>query len=483
MRILMVTPELAPVVKVGGLADVVGALAKALKALGHDVRIILPRYRGLRWCEDMVPNLRPLVVHLGRHDAYARLWEGTLPGSEVPLYLVEHNDYFDSTDVYAGPTGNEAESSGYRFSFFARAALDACTHLDWVPDIFHCHDWPTGLLPVYLNTTEAGTALGKASSVLTLHNMQHQGWFHKSVLDYAGLPASTFRPDCLESFGELNFLKGGLYNANKLTTVSPTYAAEIQGPAGGCGLHNLLRFRAGDLIGILNGIDPSEWDPAKDPLLKRNFSADDLSGKAECKQALQNVLGLEVLPDCPVFGVVSRLVDQKGLDLLAECAPRVLRDMRVQIALIGSGDPVLERAFTDLAKAFPGRVGTHIGFDNTLAHGIIGGADFLLMPSRFEPCGLSQIYAMLYGTPPVARATGGLIDTICNYREGSAEGTGFLFSEATPRALYDTIGWACSTYYDRPEGLAAIQQAGMRSDFTWDRSAEAYAKVYRWAMK
>ncbi len=477
----MVAPELAPLIKVGGLADVVGALSKALAAKGHDVRILIPRYAALRHSEDEHPLPEPLVVHLGGHQAYARVWEMALPGSEATCYLLEHNAFFDRASVYLGPSGDEKDN-GFRFTFLSRAAVDLCYHLDWMPDLVHCHDWTTGLVPVYLNTHERNAPLGRAASVMTLHNMQHQGWFPHSLLDYSGLPESTYRPDGLESTGELNMLKGGIYHATKITTVSPTYAREIQQPAGGCGLHQLLRYRAADLIGVTNGVDTSEWDPATDVLLPKNYSAKKMAGKAVCKAALQEAFGLEVDSSIPVFTVVSRLVDQKGLDLLAAIGDRLMAAMQIQVAVLGTGDPVLEHLFRSLAERHPGRFAAHIGFDNKLAHLSPAGADFLVMPSRFEPCGLSQLYAMIYGAPPIVRATGGLIDTVDPYVEGTGQGTGFLFDDATPAALFDTIGWACATYYDRPQEFAQLQQNGMRRNYAWDESAARYEQIYQWAI-
>lgn len=480
MKILMVAPEVAPYVKVGGLADVVGALSKALDFRGHDVRIVLPKYTSLRNIDGATADDRPLIVHLGGHEAYGRIWNCELPGSSVKAYLIEHNHYFGGPDVYVGPSGDERDN-GPRFTFLSRAAIDLCSHLNWFPDVVHCHDWPTGLTPVYLNTTEADKPMGKAASVMTLHNMQHQGWFPRQLVDFAGLPMSVFRPDGLESMGEMNMLKGGIYHSTKITTVSPTYAREIQSHEGGCGLHSLLRFRAADLIGVINGVDESEWNPSTDTLLPQNYSIHDMSGKAVCKAALQKAYDLEVNPSIPLFTVVSRLVDQKGLDLLAAIGDRLMADMQIQVAVLGTGDPSLEASFRELAGRHPRRFAAYLGFDNKLAHLTAAGADFLLMPSRFEPCGLSQMYAMIYGTPPIVRATGGLIDSVRQYIQGTEVGTGFLFENTSVNAFYDTIGWACSTYYDRPGEFAMLRRNGMLEDFSWDVSAGVYENIYGWA--
>lgn len=480
-KTLMVAPEVAPLIKVGGLADVVGALSKALDARGHDVRIVMPKYAGMNYVEEAKPMRRPLIVHLGGHEAYARVWECQLKGSGVTCYLLEHNQLFDAPTVYLGPSGNEDDNAS-RFTFLSRAAIELCYYLDWIPDLLHCHDWPAGLVPVYLNTTEWNRPMGRVASLLTLHNVQHQGWFHRDLVNYAGLPQSVFRPDGLESMGQVNLLKGGINHATKITTVSPSYAKEIQLPDGGHGLHNLLSLRSADLIGVINGVDLDEWNPATDPFLPASYSADKLNGKRLCKDRLQTAYGLESAPDIPLFTVVSRLVDQKGLDLLAAISNRLMDEMSIQIAVLGTGDPALEAAFSGLREQYPGRFGAFIGFDNELAHLTAAGADFLIMPSRFEPCGLSQLYAMIYGTLPIVRATGGLIDTVQPYSEATGSGTGFCFKDATEGALFDTIGWACSTYYDRHSDYVRMQQEGMHGEFSWDVSAGIYEDICGWAM-
>lgn len=481
-RILMLAPEVAPFKKVGGLADVVGALAKSLAARGHDVRILMPRYSELRQFEGARALDRPLIVRLGGHEAYGRLWQHSLPGSEVPCYFIEHNQYFGGPSVYVGPSGNEKDN-GQRFTFLSRAAVDFCEQMEWIPDVIHCHDWACGLTPVYLNTTESLRPMRRVASVLTIHNLEYHGWFPRSLLRFSGLPDSVFRSDGLESTGELNMLKGGLYHATKITAVSPTYAHEIQTPDGGCGLNALLRFRSSDLIGVLNGVDLEEWNPQRDPHIPRSFSLQDRSGKAEAKAALQEAYGLKVNPEVPLFVVVSRLVNQKGLDLLAACSDRLMADMEIQIAVLGTGEPSLEQAFHALTARYPGSFGSYIGFNNELAHLTIAGGDCFLMPSRFEPCGLGQMYAMIYGTVPLVRATGGLIDTVEKYAEGWGTGTGFVFDFATEDALYYAIGWACATYYDRQDEFEQLRENGMRGNYSWDGSAGKYEAVYDWAVR
>ncbi|MGK0176858.1 MAG: starch synthase [Lentimonas sp.] len=478
----MVTPEVVPFVKVGGLADVVGALSKVLDACGHDVRLVVPKYAGMQHIENAKPLPEPLIVKLGGHDAYARVWECKLPGSKVICYLLEHDKYFDDPAVYGGGPSGDGHQDAYRFTFLSRAAVDLSAFLDWIPDLLHCHDWTTGLVPVYLNTTEFNEPIGRAATLLTLHNMGHQGRFHSDLLHFAGLPDSIFRPDGLESMGQVNLLKGGIYHATKLSTVSPTYAHEIQAPENGGGLDHVLRFRAADLMGILNGIDESEWNSVTDSLLPAQYSAKDLAGKSVCKVALQKSFGLEVDDTIPIFSVVARLFGQKGIDLLAAIADRLMTNMQIQIAVLGTGEAWLESVLSNLAERYPGRFAVHIGFNHKLSHLTAAGSDFLVMPSRYEPCGLSQMYAMKYGTLPIVRATGGLKDSVDQYVEGEASGTGFLFEQASPDALYYAIGWACSTYYDRRDEYKKIQQNAMLRDFSWEVSAKTYESLYKWAI-
>jgi starch synthase len=476
----MVSPEVAPFKKVGGLADVIGALAKSLTARGHDVRILMPCYTELAGFDGARPLDAPLIVRLGGHEAYGRVWQHTLPGTAVRVYLIEHNQYFGGPHVYTGPSGIDADN-GKRFAFLSRAAIDFCYQTDWIPDVIHCHDWPCGLIPVYLNTREAAHPMGRVATVFTIHNLEHHGWFQRNLLEFAGLPEFVFRSDGLESMGELNMLKGGLFHSTKITTVSPRYAAEVQTPEGGHGLHPVLHFRASDLIGVLNGVDTDEWDPRTDPALPEPFGPEDFDGKAVAKATLQGAYGLEVRPEVPLFTVVSRLVDQKGLDLLAIITDQLLAAMEIQIVVLGTGEPDLEARFHALTARHPGRFGSYIGFDNERAHLTIAGGDCFIMPSRFEPCGLGQMYAMIYGNVPVVRATGGLIDTVAQYDESRGTGTGFVFEHPTEDALYGTIGWACATYYDRPGAFRQLQLNGMRGNYTWDASAQKYEAVYTWA--
>ena len=481
MKILMIASECAPFSKVGGLADMVSSLSKQFAESGCEVKVFTPFYSSIKRTAKFKKNLAPLSVHMGLGiEEFAAVWSANLGKAEV--LLVEFNRFFDRAGIY-NYNGVSFDDNGGRFAFLCRSAMDWCLASGWYPDVVHCHDWPAGLIPVYLNTTLRNSPLGRSASIFTIHNLQHQGIFDRGVLEYAGISMREFRQDSCESMGMLNMLKGGLYNATKITTVSPTYAKEIRTSEYGCGLDGVLRFRAADLIGILNGIDVKEWNPASDKLIPANYDVSSPDGKAVCKAALQERMGLKNDPKIPVFGVVSRLYDQKGLDLLARIAQPLVDNMSIQIAVLGSGEPWLEGAFKSLTAANPGKIGSYIGYDNELSHLIEAGSDFFLMPSRFEPCGLNQMYSMRYGTLPVVRSTGGLADTVSQYVEGTGQGDGFLFDSATCDALYNTIGWACSTWYDRPSDIISLRRNAMNKDFSWEVSAKSYEQVYKWAIE
>lgn len=478
LKVLFVTPEVEPFVKVGGLADMVGALPKDIAALGHDARVMCPLYSTTKRVGEWKTREEPLGVDVGPEARWARTWETTLPGTAVPAYFIEHDWYFGRAEVYS-----ESSDNPFRFAFFCRAVLALCEQLDWIPDVIHAHDWTTGLLPVMLNTTLRDGPLGKIATVFTVHNLEHQGLAPRGLVEFSRLPMGEYRSDSLESHGNVNMMKGGLYHSSKITTVSPTYAQEIRTREGGFGLDSVLRFRSADVIGILNGIDAAAWDPATDKALPANFSAADLAGKAACKAALQERLGLNPDPHVAVYGVVARLAHQKGLDLLAESIGHIVERMHVQFAIVGSGDDRTEAMFRAAAARYPGKIGAFIGFDPKLARLVQAGSDLFVMPSRSEPCGLTQMYAMRYGTLPIVRATGGLVDTVVNYDEGSNRGTGFLFREANSAALYQAIGRACATYYDRREEFRAMQLRAMAQDFSWAASAPKYVECYRWAIE
>ncbi len=478
MKILFVAPEAAPLAKEGGLGDVVGALPPHLEALGHDVRLVLPQYRGLRTTQPPRRREEILFVHTGVGVQFAAVAETELPGSKVPVYLLEYQEYFDRAGIYHTREGAYPDNHR-RFGLLSRGALELCLVLGWIPDVVHVHDWTTALIPAYLNTILSGTPLGQTASVLTIHNLEHQGRFPVETFPDTGLPGWTLRPDGFGDVGAANWLKGGLYHADKLTTVSPTYAEEIKGPVGGCGLDGVLRFKAADLIGIVNGIDEAAWDPATDPHLPAPISADDLSGRTVAREALREEFGLDPDLSRPLFGVVSRLFAQKGMDLFLDIMDRFLGSTRAQFVLLGSGDSLEEERFAAEARARPREVGVYLGYNERLAHLIMGGADFLVMPSRFEPCGLSQQYAMRYGAIPVVRKTGGLADTVLPAEE--PHGTGFLFEPILSEALLEVLLRAVDLWETEPTRVAALQQNGMRRDASWGASARQYSQVYEWA--
>lgn len=480
----MISAEVAPYVKVGGLADVLGALPKALATLGHDVRVVCPLYpsvqtTGSGWLGHSVP----LEIKIGARNQFAKVWEHRSPsGTGVRHYFLEYNNFFARNGVYDGPWGPH-EDNPYRYTFLSRAGLDLCEWLSWIPDVVHCHDWSSALTPVFLNTSERTSPLGRIASVLTIHNLQHQGYAKPDLLEWARLPDWLNTPDNLESMGSLNMLKGGLYHSTKISTVSPSYAEEIKSSPGGCGLENLLRFRAGDLVGILNGIDTTVWNPSTDPLIPSPYNSDCLEAKDASRKELRERLKLHSDLSMPVFGVVSRLYEQKGLDLLVGAADDLLSHSRSQLVILGSGDNGIEEAYRHLHANHPDRIALWYGFDEGLAHLIYAGADFFVMPSRFEPCGLGQLYAMAYGTPPVVRATGGLKDTVTDFSQGIASATGFLFDHPDTDSLKQALWQAYFLFTQDHDAYRQLQINGMKRDFSWNLSALKYLDLYRWAIE
>ena len=471
-RVLHAAAEIFPLVKTGGLADVVGALPHALAAAGADVRLLLP---GLPPILDAVSRPRkvfeggPLfgaarvTLRLGRFKAGAK-------GPDVQAYVIDAPWlYARDGGPYQGPDGKPWDDNLQRFALLGWAAAHlAAGELDpaWRPDILHAHDWHAALACSYLRAHPGA----HARSVFTIHNLAFQGLFAQDDFGLLGLPRRFMQPDGLEFHGWLSFMKGGLVHADRLTTVSPTYAREITTPEFGCGVEGVLRTRAADLSGILNGVDYGHWDPATDAALPARFDAQDLGGKAVCKAALQREFGLDARTDAPLIGIVSRLSEQKGLDLALAALP-ALRAEGVQLAILGSGDAPLERAFADAAAAHPGQVGVHIGYDETLAHRVIAGADLILVPSRFEPCGLTQLYGMRYGTLPLVRRVGGLADTV-------DDASGFIFEAADASSLIEAARRAVLTLRE-PARWRAMQQTAMARDHSWSAAAARYLALYR----
>jgi starch synthase len=456
MRVLYVTPECAPMTKTGGLGDVSAALPEALRAEGIEVLTLLPGYREVLHEVGTAESVATVAV-LG--------FECRLLRADKFIVLACPALYERDGGPYQDATGHDWEDSALRFGVFARAAAllgGARSPLGWRPDTVHCHDWPAGLVPVYLREEPRA-----AASVMTIHNLAFQGNFDASLLSLLEIPRAAFTLDGVEFYGRISFLKGGIAYADALTTVSPTYAREIQTPELGCGLDGLLRHRREVLNGILNGIDTSVWDPARDPYIVQRYDAHTLHLKNKNKAALQSRMGLPVEPRTPLFGVVSRFTHQKGIDLVAAAAD-ALGALPAQLVALGTGSREIEAAMTRAAEREPQRIGVKIGFDEALAHAIEAGADLFLMPSRFEPCGLNQMYSQRYGTPPVARATGGLADTVEDGR------TGFLFSD-------DLVGAArrALEVYADPARWREMQRAGMARDFSWSTAARRYAALYR----
>ncbi len=484
MKILMLASEGVPFVKTGGLADVVGALPSALQARGHEVIVVLPKYNRIDARKFELQLFHsPMGVWMGDGEAWCAVYRAG-SGSEVPFYFVESQKYFARDGIYHDADYRDYADNPRRFAFFTRAALQFAKDIGFSPDIVHAHDWQTALATAYLKIWHWNDpVLGASTSYLTIHNIGYQGVYHAKDFDYTGLQQENFVSDKFEDHGRMNFLKGGIYYADGLNTVSPKYALETRDPEMAHGLAPYLNNKGADYIGILNGVDYTQWDPTTDMLIPQNYDSDNLSGKKGSKKALQARLGLDDDADIPLIGIVSRFALQKGLDLFAKVIENILNNMRVQFAILGSGDSALESYFGNLPAQFPGRVGAYIGYNNELAHWIEAGADFFLMPSRYEPCGLNQIYSLKYGTLPIVRATGGLEDTVQQYAEDTGTGTGFKFDEANGHAIYYAVGWAVSTYYDRKDHYLQMQKQAMKQHFSWEESAEAYENAYHRARK
>jgi len=480
MKILYLSSEVAPFSRTGGLAEVAQALPATLASLGETVTVVTPLYGSVR-DERVRPLRKRFSLRFPFGEESGELYAARLSKNHQVLFI-RHPGFFDRPGLYQPPEGADYPDNHRRFAFFSIAALSAAQLTGFVPEILHLNDWQTGLSAVALKGGYAKTELKNTKCVFTIHNLAYQGVFPMSAATELGLPTNTLTPDQLEFYGQLTFLKAGLVFSDRLSTVSPTYAREIQTPESGCGLDGLLRKLSPRLIGILNGIDDKEWNPKTDPLLQARYSQRDLTGKALSKQALLREFGLARDPSdlqLPLFGVVTRLAVQKGIDILLSAIPLMLRE-RLKLIILGTGDRSLERRLRRLAAGSPGNLAVRIDFDLGLSHRIEGGSDFFLMPSRYEPCGLSQLYSLRYGTIPIVRATGGLDDTVVDLSQPN--GTGIKFREYSADALMAAVVRALRLYAD-PAKLQKARIQGMNQDFSWKASAKQYRTVYQWLVE
>ena len=480
MKILMVTSETVPFAKTGGLADAVSALAINLRKQGHDVRIVMPRYYKIDRSKLKAIEA-PLAVAAGTIETWVKVYEAPLPGTDVPVYFIDHEQCFGRDGIYGTKAEPDFHDNPYRSAVLCHGAFQLCRLLGWYPDIMHAHDWFCCIVPVLLKHVCRNGYFAHTASVLTIHNLGYQGWYGKDSYPALGLDWNLYHGAGFERNGSINLLQAGISCADMITTVSPTYAGEMQSAEGGFGLDGLLRVRSDVVRGVLNGCDLETWNPETDKLLPANFSYKDLANKAKCKAELQKRMGLPVKKDVPLIGIVTRLADQKGIaevfapgygSIYSICA-----NMDVQFAILGSGEKWCEDEINALQSKLP-NLRAYIGYDESLSHLIEAGSDFFLMPSRYEPCGLNQMYSMLYGTLPIVRRTGGLADTVEQYNEFSGDGTGFLFDALTPGAVYDTVGWAVWAYYNKKDHIKKMQIRGMQKNFSWDTSAQNYVGIY-----
>ncbi len=489
MRVVQISSEAVPFAKTGGLADVVGALSKALVELGHEVTLILPNFSrfvakaGLR----SEPIGQSFEIPLGDRRVLVSVRQSEMPGSKVRVLLVDVPEFFDRDGLYQEPVSKADYGDNVdRFIAFSRAALEVVARLNLKPDIVHAHDWQTGLVPALLDLQfrEWVPDLKHTATVLTLHNMSFQGAYPADTMPLTGLGWEYFNWKQMECWNQLNLLKSGIVFADLLSTVSPTYSREIQTSEFGHGLDGVLRDRAADLTGILNGIDPHEWSPASDPHLPVRYNIDSFeTGKAACKLTLQTRLEMPQRTDVPLFGMVSRMSWQKGFDLIAACANELL-ERDVQLVFLGNGQPEYEDMCRHLANQYPTKVRAVIGYDDALAHLIEAGSDVFLMPSKFEPCGLNQMYSMAYGTPPIVRETGGLADSVVGATPETLvdhTATGFCFRDHQSNQFWQQLDWCMRLFVDKP-AWRRLQRTGMSHDWSWSRSAREYSVLYEKAI-
>lgn len=480
----MVTSETVPFAKTGGLADAVSALAINLRKQGHDVRIVMPRYYKIDRTK-LKPIETPVAVAAGQVETWVKFYEALLPQTDIPVYFIDHELCYGRDGIYGTKVEPDFHDNPYRAAVLCHGAFQLCRMLGWYPDIMHAHDWFCALVPVLLKHVCRNGYFAHTASVFTIHNLGYQGVYGKENFPALGLDWNLYYGAGLEHNGAINLLQSALSCADMITTVSPTYAREIQTAEGGFGLDGLLRVRSDCVRGVLNGCDLDTWNPSKDKLLPENFDYKNLENKKKCKEELQKRMGLPVNPNVPVFGIVTRLADQKGIaEIFAPnygCMYSMCKNMEIQFAVLGSGEKWCEQEIINLQNVLP-NMRAFVGYDESLSHLIEAGSDFFLMPSRYEPCGLNQMYSILYGTLPIVRRTGGLADTVEQYNENTGDGTGFLFDSLTPEAIYNTVGWATYAYYNKKDHIKKMQERGMQKDFSWDRSVDGYVNVYSEAL-
>lgn len=480
MKILFTSSEVTPFAKTGGLADVAGSLPLALASTGHEVAVVTPLYRSTKEGKhELKEHEKMLSVPFKGQSLVTRVFLTTM-GSGIPVYFVQRDEFFDRSGLYGTADGDYIDNPE-RFIFFSRSVLELSKHIEYKPDIVHCHDWQTSLVPVYMKTIYRNDpGLKKARSVFTIHNLAYQGSFPKETMSISALPPDLFSIKGLEYYGKMNFMKGGILFSDKITTVSERYAKEIQSPEYGYGLDGVLGDRSADIIGILNGVDYTLWDPKTDPHIAANYDVKDLSGKQRCKDDLVMEFDLKGVDKSPIIGMISRLADQKGFDILAEAVEDLLK-LDLCLVILGSGDAKYEKQYAELGKKHPGRLGVRLAFDNPLAHKIEAGSDMFLMPSKYEPCGLNQMYSLKYGTIPIVRATGGLDDTIKEFNPEKGKGNGFKFGAYSSVELIKAVKRARYLYRNKLLWTALVKNA-MKEDFSWQKSARKYGEVYSRAL-
>ncbi|MBC8287059.1 MAG: glycogen synthase GlgA [Nitrospinae bacterium] len=479
LKILLVSAEVYPFAKTGGLADVSGALPPALKKLGHDIRVIMPKYPCTAKAGRKIQSLK-IDLSVPGHDQKGSLFKSEL-ADRVPLYLVEHDGYFNRKHIYGEP-GTDYPDSVERFSFFSQAVLEAVKSLDFKPDIIHCNDWHTGLIPVYLKSLyRKDPWFSQTKTLFSIHNLGYQGNFPHSHLKATGLDESLFKEEGLEFYGQISFLKGGLIFADTLSTVSPAYSHEIQTPELGFGMEGILQKRSDCLYGILNGVDETIWNPKTDPLIPANYGPKSLSQKKQCREDLIKTFSLRLNKKTPLLCMITRLSQQKGIDLIV-AAKDALDKLDISLVILGTGSTEYEAFFKQWSRNRPGKIATALKFDESLGHRILAGSDMLLMPSRYEPCGLTQMYALKYGTVPIVRAVGGLKDSIQEFSDKTGKGTGFKFKIPQTKFFLKSLQKALSCFH-QTKTWKKLMLNGMAKDNSWEFAAKKYSRLYQKSLR